>query len=420
VWPKASEQLENRLVSEVITHMGDRKASARHIGEFMDDLAKLMDAIHAVYGAPGAPEGWSRALGNTTGLVGGAAAVYLRINREDLSTEASGMVGFTEEDALAYVGAQAAKKDIRLSYLHNLIPGDVFREFEYVTDREAYNRSEWIQYQLERHGVYWCLSAHVSRGGLWNDYLSINGLKSRGSFSDQEKALVCTMLPHYERAAELDRLVNGLQSRYGAVLSVLDHFLVGLVIVDGKGNRIVDNLAARRTAAETGAFSLRASRIRLTDSDTDLAFQRILAAVLSTMQKAGQSEGGQLLVAKSNGGNPLLLELMPIRDDGCSDGSNIQGCAVFIMDPDRSQFLSVQGIATIFGLTDAEKVVAGLLINGRTLREIADEREVSFETTRSQLKSIFSKTGTSSQPELVRMAAKANPPISDRRNTCDD
>ena len=53
------------------------------------------------------------------------------------------------------------------------------------------------------------------------------------------------------------------------------------------------------------------------------------------------------------------------------------------------------------------------MVNGAELREVADARHTSLETVRSQLRSIFSKTGVNSQLELVRLAVKATPPITD-------
>lgn len=58
-------------------------------------------------------------------------------------------------------------------------------------------------------------------------------------------------------------------------------------------------------------------------------------------------------------------------------------------------------LAQHFGLTPVEARVAGMLQGGKTSRLIADELEVQPNTIRAHLKSIFAKTGTHSQVELL-------------------
>lgn len=55
-----------------------------------------------------------------------------------------------------------------------------------------------------------------------------------------------------------------------------------------------------------------------------------------------------------------------------------------------------------FGLTPAEVRVAALLREGRTLREIAEDLELSIHTVRNQLRSIFDKLGVQRQSDLIR------------------
>lgn len=60
----------------------------------------------------------------------------------------------------------------------------------------------------------------------------------------------------------------------------------------------------------------------------------------------------------------------------------------------------------IFGLTAAEGRLAAELSRGVPLATIARSRNVSIATLRTQLASIFAKTGTSRQPELVALLAR--------------
>src|SRR5262249_38941832 len=62
-----------------------------------------------------------------------------------------------------------------------------------------------------------------------------------------------------------------------------------------------------------------------------------------------------------------------------------------------------------FGLTPSEARLALHLVTGETLRSAAAKLHIGYETARTQLKSIFSKTGTCRQAELVVVIVSACP-----------
>jgi DNA-binding CsgD family transcriptional regulator len=62
-----------------------------------------------------------------------------------------------------------------------------------------------------------------------------------------------------------------------------------------------------------------------------------------------------------------------------------------------------------FGLTPAEARLALQLVAGETLRSAAAKMGISYETVRTHLKTIFNKTGTCRQAELVVVIVTALP-----------
>jgi DNA-binding CsgD family transcriptional regulator len=78
---------------------------------------------------------------------------------------------------------------------------------------------------------------------------------------------------------------------------------------------------------------------------------------------------------------------------------------VFVNDPDEKQASPVEVLRALFNLTPAETKLAISLMDGNSLSESADLNQVGRETVRSQIKSIFQKTGTKRQGELIRLLA---------------
>jgi len=60
-----------------------------------------------------------------------------------------------------------------------------------------------------------------------------------------------------------------------------------------------------------------------------------------------------------------------------------------------------------FGLTPAEARVVLRLVSGDSLRSAAKALGIKYETVRTHLKSVFQKTGTGRQAELVILVIRA-------------
>lgn len=58
-------------------------------------------------------------------------------------------------------------------------------------------------------------------------------------------------------------------------------------------------------------------------------------------------------------------------------------------------------------LTEAERAVLELLLDGHTNREIAAARQVSYKTVANQLRSIYSKLAVASRCELAALLTDA-------------
>lgn len=63
-----------------------------------------------------------------------------------------------------------------------------------------------------------------------------------------------------------------------------------------------------------------------------------------------------------------------------------------------------------FGLTPAQPRLTTMLVNGRSVKEIAAALGIGDESARQYLKRIYRKTGTARQTDLVRVATQALAP----------
>jgi DNA-binding CsgD family transcriptional regulator len=94
-------------------------------------------------------------------------------------------------------------------------------------------------------------------------------------------------------------------------------------------------------------------------------------------------------------------------------GLRVPVAIVTIADPEISRRWLAQDLHERFGLTAAEAGLAAEIVKGDGREAAAKRRGISVSTARAQLSSIFEKTGTHRQAELVHLLLE----LAGERNT---
>lgn len=87
--------------------------------------------------------------------------------------------------------------------------------------------------------------------------------------------------------------------------------------------------------------------------------------------------------------------------------------AVFINDPESTTPAPVGVLQSVYGIAPRKTEFAALLAKGLDLERIAACSGITKETARSRLKSVFAKTGTHQQAELLRLVLQSSIDIRD-------
>ena len=107
--------------------------------------------------------------------------------------------------------------------------------------------------------------------------------------------------------------------------------------------------------------------------------------------------------ARPSGARNLGVIVQPLGADETWHGTRGASVAIFIRDPEICTEVETGLLCELFDLTPAEATVAHRLANGLSLEEAADSLDISRNTVRAHLRSIFSKSGITRQTELVRL-----------------
>ncbi len=161
-------------------------------------------------------------------------------------------------------------------------------------------------------------------------------------------------------------------------------------------NRAAEQLLAEDSSLQAGPDGL------LVERTAECARLKQLVAQ-ATDCSAGAEPGlsGVLTVSRQDD-SPLQLLVTPVRGFDL-DGSRPVRAVVFAGDPAQGSRPTNDTLRILFGLTPAECRLAMLLADGHSLTAITEMIGVSRNTVKSQLSSIYGKTGTSRQAQLVRL-----------------
>lgn len=115
------------------------------------------------------------------------------------------------------------------------------------------------------------------------------------------------------------------------------------------------------------------------------------------------SAGVRSVVIAGKGRRPLLVQGVAL-ENGAGEYFGAARVLLLIVDPFREQeSVPVEDIRRGLGLTKAEAALLVLLHADVSLPQAAEQLGVSYETARTQLKSIFNRTGTRRQSEALQL-----------------
>ena len=273
---------------------------------------------------------------------------------------------------------------------------------------EQYPPSLWFR---DNFDIFNRMASRLNKNRGWQNMVGIGYDASRGEATQEEVAYANQFLPHLSRAVEMGRDFTLLQQRFNAVFGALDHYHVGIWFVTQHGEVLLLNQAAERILDQQDGIA-RNSRGRLcitTSSSADLG--QVIQACSATARGEGIDSEKLLTVERRSKKDSYIMTVAPMRDPGNEIGGHYKGAIVYAIDPSNVAIISTDGLAGLYGLTEAEDKVCRLLVSGHDTRDIAEQRGVSIETVRTQVKRVLQKAGVQNRASLIRLALSVNLPI---------
>jgi len=203
-------------------------------------------------------------------------------------------------------------------------------------------------------------------------------------------------LRHIQRVLRLNHHVESLQVELKTVRSAMNYLPFAMLTVDRLGFVIDQNNLAKKVVASTDILDVKEGVLIARTHDETLTLRQIIRkAFAETMQSSRQRS---IKFFSPDDKHWLSVFSVPV-DTQCR--ARAVACTLVVVPDSWSQFVSTTTIQELYQLTPAEVKLVLALVGGASPNEIAECCGLSQNTVRNQLKSIFSKTGTHRQAELV-------------------
>ncbi len=277
---------------------------------------------------------------------------------------------------------------------------------EIVTDLDIFTADELGRLPLYSDflpsvGFRWFAGTILAETGGAKIALSVHRRAHREPFSRDDLALLRRDLPHLRRAA---RLASKARLSYAeGQADSLERLDCGALLIDWLGRVIHLNKRAESYLGDH--LRIVSSRLRSPDRDTNRALQDLVVACTLPVSKHKEGHFPTSVNLPRTSGLPLILQSYPLARQACDVFQGARGL-LLISDPTEDRTLAIKVVQELFQLTPAELRVANLLLKGADTQQIADEYQVGTQTVRYHLKSIFAKTGTNHQAQLVSLLSR--------------
>jgi DNA-binding CsgD family transcriptional regulator len=203
------------------------------------------------------------------------------------------------------------------------------------------------------------------------------------------------LAPHLRRS--FTHFQSGYRSKIIAEVggSVFDAIDIGVVVVGATGTlKSVSPTADTMMSSNNGLATVVLGKLRFTDK----AVGDAMAAMLE------RDYAGPRVFSRMISG--IRLTMIKVQKDRQSEYFEGPTIVITLENKDVTPALNEAQLQIHFGITNAELRTLKAIFSGQSVNDIADMEKRSRETIRGRLKSLYFKTNTSRQSDLVRLAMK--------------
>ncbi|MBR0827356.1 helix-turn-helix transcriptional regulator [Bradyrhizobium manausense] len=358
------------------------------------DHDKLSRVIGRLGDAAIDPAAWRAIMDDLCRAAGATGAVLLQA---DIRTPDVPRTASMDEALQRYFGQSWHVSDPRARGVPRAMSGEVITDEDCVTPDEM--RSDPMYNEVLRpFGLQWFAGIGFWAGSAsW--VLTLQRTSREGAFDMRDTRLLAQLAPRLTETATLSTAIGRVALH--SMTNVLDRVRQPALVIDRAGR-----VLSRNEAADAGfddEIRIRDRRLVVRDKLAMARIDRLIDAIRFTAEHHALSH--EPILIRRMAKPPVALRVLPI--DGAARNVFLGARAMLTLSnlvprlPPEPNL-----IAQAFDVTPAEARLVSLLAGGLSVEQASERLRIARETARNHLKSVFSKTGTHRQAELISLVAQ--------------
>jgi len=288
----------------------------------------------------------------------------------------------------------------RFLFTQTCDPGRFHPCTEMVADYKAFDRTQFAN-ELEKNGCRYLLATVFPVGPQILGGIGLMRAKRDGVYDSHDVTSMSRFLPHIQRASRIHFRMGRLESTLTSMEALFDRFSTPIVLTDRAGRLRHANAAGHEALRKATYLVVRNGHVGPACIRLSEQFDRLVSAAVSQeLSKKVLDQGSVMRLLDANG-RAAFLTVYSVRGQPKLVGMAQAEVAFCLTYVNATPAVDASRLQAAFGLTPAETRLADRLIRGQDLREIAEHLGLSRETIKTQLSSLFTKTATHRQAELV-------------------
>lgn len=375
----------------------------------MIEPEQLSAIIGMIYDAALDAELWPVALEGVANFVGGAAAMMFWQDALIAKGQRYSSWGDDPEYTKSYFGKYIALNPLRS--IQHLIPVGRIIAISGLIGRREMQKGPFYEEWMRPQGYVDNVLTNLDRSSTSYASFAVARHERNGFVDALARRKMSLLAPHVRRAVLIGKLGDLRKNETDAWARLIDGIGASIFLIDARARVVQRNKFADAMLSEADVVALADGHLFSLDRQLTKDFRDFQS--LAALGDARIGVEGIALPLLGRSGRDYVVHFLPLRPAAMRPGFDDPraDAAVFIRRAEVDMRSGLQVLARRYDFTPREADVLQAIVGVRGIPQVSVLLGISTRTAKAHLHSVFAKTGTDRQADLIKLVAGfATPP----------